>query len=131
MELVSAAWERGEYDTVRALLHPHGTWAFVTTEVRTFTDPDEFVDAIRVAQQRTSYKLFTFSHEQLDDSVLLASAYIRTPACTHNGHSLGRHFFLVEVRDDLFYSSEHFKGEQEARAAFTVRAATPRLPLSA
>jgi len=118
MEWLSLAWERGEYATVRALLHPEGSWAFVTTETRTFTDPDEFVNAIRYAQENTSYKLFTVSHELLSDSLLLASAYVRTPATAGAGHNLGRHFFLVEVRDDLFYRSEHFTSEDAVRAAF-------------
>lgn len=125
MEWLSAAWERGEYESVRALLHPEGSWTFVTTERRTFTDPDAFVDAIRYAQENTSYKLFTVSHEVLGDSVLLASAYVRTPARAGRGHNVGRHFFLVEVRDDLFYSSEHFPSEAEARAAFKERDAAP------
>ena len=118
MEWLSLAWERGEYATVRALLHPEGSWAFVTTETRTFTDPDEFVNAIRYAQENTSYKLFTVSHELLSDSLLLASAYVRTPANAGSGHNLGRHYFLVEVRDGLFYSSEHFTSEDAVRAAF-------------
>ena len=125
MEWLSVAWERGEYETVRTLLHPNGSWAFVTTETRTFTDPDEFVEAIRYAQQETSYKLFTVSHEQLSDSILLASAYVRTPTHGGRGHNVGRHYFLVEVRDGRFYSSEYFPREAEARAAFKARYAAP------
>ena len=116
MEWLGLAWERGEYAAVRALLHPEGSWAFVTTKTRTFTDPDEFVEAIRFAQQNTSYKLFTFSHLVLSGSILLATAYVRTPARGGRGHNLGLHFFLVEVRDGLLYSSEHFGSEADVRA---------------
>jgi hypothetical protein len=128
MEWLSVAWERGEYETLRTLLHPNGSWAFVTNETRTFTDPDEFVEAIRYAQQETSYKLFTVSHEQLSNSILLARAYVRTPTHQGRGHNVGRHYFLVEVRDGRFYSSEHFPGEAAARAAFKARYAREAEP---
>jgi hypothetical protein len=121
MERLSVAWERGEYGNVRALLHPNGSWALVSTETRTFTDPDEFVEAVRRAHEETGYNLFTVSHEQLADSVLLARADVRAPAREGHGYDLARHFFLVEVRDGLFYSSEHFPGEEEARAALKGR----------
>jgi ketosteroid isomerase-like protein len=121
MERLSIAWERGEYETLRALLHPNGSWALVSTETRTFTDPDEFVEAVRQAHEETGYNLFTVSHEQLTDSVLLARADVRTPARAGHGYDLARHFFLVEVRDGLFYSSRHFSREEEARSALEER----------
>jgi hypothetical protein len=117
MERVSLAWETGDYPTLRTLLHPQGSWVFVSGNVRTIFDPDELVEAIRREQERTSYKLYTVTNESLGETVTLASAYIRASVGT-TGHRVGRHAFLCELRDGLFFRSEHFHSEHEARAAF-------------
>jgi hypothetical protein len=108
----------GDYPTLRTLLHPSGSWEFVSTNVRIFSDPDELVDAIRHEQERKTYKLYTVTHEPLAASVVLAGAYIRTARAGGRGHGVGRQAFLCEVRDGLFFRSEAFPSEAQARAAF-------------
>jgi len=117
MERVSLAWETGDYATLRTQLHPRGAWVFVSGNLRMIFDPDELVDAIRHEQENASYKLYSVTHESLGGTVVLAGAYIRTSVGT-TGQRCGRHTFLCEVRDGLFFRSEHFHSEHEARAAF-------------
>jgi hypothetical protein len=116
MERVSLAWESGDYPALRMLLHPAGSWVFIGGNVRTISDPDELVDAIRHEQERTGYKLYTVTNESLGEAVVLFGAYIRASVGT-TGHRCWRHTFLCEVRDELFFRSEHFHSEPEARAA--------------
>lgn len=119
MKRVTLAWETSDYPTLRKLLHSHGAWVFISDETRIVFDPDELVEAIRYAQERTNYKLYTVTHTALGRQVVLGSAYIRTPAGPGGvGHRLGRHVFLCGVRDSLFFRSESFRTEEEARAAF-------------
>jgi len=118
MERVSVAWERGDYDRLRTLLHPAGSWYLVTEHPRTITDPDELVEAIRHAKQDTVYDFQPMRYVALSDYVPLGLCYIRTPLAGGSGHQIGRYVFLLEVRDELFYRSECFRTDDEAMAAF-------------
>ena len=120
MERVDIAWENGDYETLRGLLHPGGSWVLLSSnEQRTITNPDELVEALKVVRETTSYRIYTMSYEVLGGGVVLASAYIRTPAGHgSDGHGLARHFFLIDVKDGLLYRQEHFHVERDARSAF-------------
>lgn len=119
VERVGVAWESGDYDKLRTLLHPEGSWVVVSAEPRTISDPDELIKAIEVAQKTTSYRTYTMEYEPLGGPVVLARGYVRTPA-GHGvpGHTLARRYFLLEVRDGLLFRREHFPSEDDARGAF-------------
>ena len=119
MERVSAAWVAGDYEALRELLHPEGVWFLVSASSRMYFDPDEFVDAIRDAREHTVYEFNPMTHDPLGARVLLGSCFIRTPIPAAGvGHNMSRYTFLLEVRDGLFFRSETFASEQEARSAF-------------
>jgi ketosteroid isomerase-like protein len=113
MERVSVAWEGGDYETLRSLLHPY----VVVEKPRMITDPDELVDAIRDAQQRTAYQFRPTKYVELSEHVLLGTCTIRT-AVRGGGHIVAPYVFLLEVRDELFYRRELFPSQQAAHEAF-------------
>jgi hypothetical protein len=109
----------GDYSSLRTLLHPEGSCTFISNRPRTVSDRDELVKALQLVRETTSYRVYTLSYEVLGGGVVLASAYIRTPAGHGgDGHGLARHFFLIDVKDGLLYRQEHFHVERDARMAF-------------
>jgi ketosteroid isomerase-like protein len=119
MERVDIAWESGDYETLRALLHPDGSWVLLSSnEPRTITSRDELVEALKVVRETTNYRIYTMKHEVLSENVVLASGYVRTPARNGQGHDLAQRYFLLEAKDGLFYRRAQFLTEDEARMAF-------------
>lgn len=116
MRAVTRAWQAGDADHLRALLHPAGEWTFTCDGDELFSDPDAFVDAIRRAQTETIYRMEDTSLTPLGDTVVLGAAFVRRPYA--GGHAVDRHHWLCEVRDGLFFRSTAFRHEQHALAAF-------------
>jgi hypothetical protein len=103
MERVDIAWENGDYETLRKLLHPGGSWVLLSSdEPRTITGRDELVEALRAVRETTSYRIYTMKHEVLGANVVLASGYVRTPSRHGQGHDMARRYFLLEAKDGLF-----------------------------
>ena len=119
MERVDIAWESGDYETLRGLLHPGGAWVLLSSnEPRTITDRDELVEALKVVRETTSYRIYTMKHEVLGENVVLASGYVRTPSRHGQGHDMALRFFLLAAKDGLFYRRAQFLTEDEARTTF-------------
>src|SRR5262249_61768565 len=118
MKRVTLAWETSDYPTLRKLLHSHGAWVFISDETRIVFDPDELVEAIRYAQERTNYKLYTVTHTALGRQVGLRSAYIRTPAGPGGGgRRPGRRAFPAGGPASRFFRRRAFPSEAERRGA--------------
>jgi ketosteroid isomerase-like protein len=119
MRQVSITWKRGDYRALRKLLHPEGMWFLVDADPRFILGVSEFIDAIALAQRETVFDFSNDLYEELAEGVLLSQCQIRRPLRgSEHGHTLGRYFFLLEVRDGLFARSESFPTEVAARDAF-------------
>jgi hypothetical protein len=118
MSGVSRAWELGDLRSLRKLLHPEGAWFFVGAEPRAISDPEELIEAIRDEEATTAYNMSPITNHELSENVVLATGFIRTALPDGRGHRMSHYAFLTEVRNELFYRSELFASEEEAREAF-------------
>jgi ketosteroid isomerase-like protein len=119
MRSVSGAWRSRDYEALRALLHPQGIWFLVDDHPRFIVGVDQFIEAIATAQQNTVFDFSNDVYEELAEGILLGHCQIRRPIPSPgHGHTVGRYYFLLEVRDGLFARSESFPTEDVAREAF-------------
>jgi hypothetical protein len=110
-----AAWQRRDWEGLRALLHPEG-WFDAIAADRRIVGADDFVDAM-IAADATIYNVEGLSYIALSETFVVAEASVRW-AMRGGGHGLSRVAWLIECREGLIFSSRPFGAVEAALKAY-------------
>jgi hypothetical protein len=114
---VVSAWQARDWDRLRSLLHPEGTFEPTTAGGR-FVDAEDLVGSLEAAD-RTVFSVCGLTYEKLADDFAIAAGYVRH--LHERGHSLTRAVWLIEVRDGLAYRSTPFRSRKSALTEYEGR----------
>jgi hypothetical protein len=112
---IVSAWQARDWNRLRSLLHPDGTFESTAAGGRV-VDADDLVSSL-VAAERAGFSVSGLTYEKLSEDFVLAFGYVPQPL--KRGRSLSRVAWLVEVRDGLAYQSTPFRTRASALAVFT------------
>ena len=114
---VVSAWQARDWDRLRALLHPKGTFESTAAGGR-FVDAEDLVGSLEAAD-RTVDSVHGLTYEKVSDDFVLAMGCVR-----HLGegdNSMTRAVWLVETRDGLAYRSTPFDTRESALVEYERR----------
>ena len=120
---VVSAWQARDWDRLRALLHPKGT--FESTAAGGFVDAEDLVGSLAAAD-RTVDSVYGLTYEKVSNDFVLAMGCVRHLG--EGGDSLSRAVWLVETRDGLAYRSTPFDTRESALAEHERRCAPAPAP---
>lgn len=109
------AWSAGDYDAVRALVHPdcvveshaHGEFTIVGCE--------HVIEQLE-SMRGTLWAIGPMRVKELDEDMLLSHATVRMPLGS-GGHSVSSIYWLTTYRDGRIARTQAFRSEADALAA--------------
>jgi hypothetical protein len=119
---VVSAWQARDWDRLRELLHPEGTFESTAAGGR-FVDAEDLVGSLEAAH-RTVDSVPGLTYEKVSNDFVLAMGCVRHLG--EDGDSPSRAVWLVETRGGLAYRSTPFDTRESALAEYERRCVLAR-----
>ena len=116
------AWSAGDYETVRALVHPDCVVESRVPGGRTIVGWECVIEQLE-SMRGTLWAIGPMKVQELDEDTLLSHATVRMPL-ENGGHSVTSIYWLTTYREGKIARTQAFRSEADALAARS-RSAAP------